>query len=388
MLKYLYILAISHFLLSCQTLSPSLEETQSRVNALEVPPAKFARGFHGTCATSSSVYIFGGMSDESSSLPPVVSDGWRFDFRQGTWVPLIADGQPSPRFAHAMAANERWLFIWGGQGNGSSILHDGALYDQQSRRWLPLPAPPAEGRRYAEAVWSGKEFLVIGGHGNGHDLNTILSFDPESMSWKVHSKLPDGSRWGHSVTVHNGQVLVWGGASSEGLKEQGWTLKPGSPIWESMSKEGQPTPRSNHTATNFDGQLVVWGGHDGSLRRNDGGTYDPLAKTWKRWSLPALKGRSGHGMSANQKGVLIWGGRDSKNEFLSDGAFINIKDGTWKPFAPSTLDPRSLHGLVTLQDRFLLIGGFGPAEMFKLHYFGDAYWLNPDSGATIRTLDE
>ena len=378
--KLLCVLAFCLFLNGCQTFQSWFKSTDSTLQSIDVPKQNFARGFHKVVVNKSEVFLFGGLGEESKALPPVLASGWRYKISDESWRRIPDEGAPTPRFAHAFAVSEKHLFVWGGQGNGGDIFGDGALLNLATNQWQAIAPAPIGDRKHIEAVFTGTEFVVVGGTGLKGDADKIAAYDPAKNKWRVIGSLPDGGdRIGHSAVYDNGKIFLWGGRNASQLAASGWIIDPAANTFIAMATENQPTLRSNHSGVVAGNHLFVYGGSDGRVRLNTGASFDLSTLQWrKELVFKDFKGRSGHAAAALGSKVLIWGGRDSQQNFLDDGLYVDIDSGKWGVFQEEGLLARALHSMVTVRDRILLVGGFGPSEMFTLHYFADAYWLRPD----------
>ena len=114
------------------------------------------------------------------------------------------------------------------------------------------------------------------------DDGLLLAADAEDGTL-VDAPIP--GRTGHTTVWADDRVVVWGGMTTTGVRDDGaayrpdvdeWTLLPGAPL----------SPRTDAAATWTGQEFVVLGGRDLAGPLGDGAAYDPDRDTWR--TLPDL----------------------------------------------------------------------------------------------------
>lgn len=114
--------------------------------------------------------------------------------------------------------------VWGGEGGNkvaSSAFGDGAAYDPVNHRWRVLPAGPLSPRAGHVAVWTGGEMIVWGGNsserGIGHigGLRDGAAYNPSTNAWRRIADAPSERSKGKGVVVGN-YLVVGTGSTPQG----------------------------------------------------------------------------------------------------------------------------------------------------------------------------
>ena len=231
--------------------------------------------------------------------------------------------------------------------------------------WRPFPAPPLEPRSGQAAVWTGDELLLWGGASeDGVSRRTFradgAAIDPASDTWRL---LPDAElapRTDHAAAWAADRLFVWGGTGQAGFLADGATYDPAEDAWEALPS-GPLSPRTGAAAVWTGGTVVVVGGMDNAGPLTDAARYDPESGGWT--SLPPLPGgfAEADGVRAAEadRAVVVWtldrGGLGSTRIARLDPA-----GGGWTELpAPPVSDaglpllvagPATLHALRTSYD--------------------------------------
>ncbi|CUA77044.1 Kelch repeat-containing protein 2 [Saccharomyces cerevisiae S288c] [Rhizoctonia solani] len=196
-----------------------LNTISARWSKLDIQPAPSARFWHAACLYEGKLVVFGGAESEQQ----VLGDQWTLDLStlgRGSpkWQQLqVAQGSPSPtkRGGHAIVADQNKLYVFGGY-TGKTVLNDMWCFDMTTRTWVELkysgdvPSP----RAFFVAALIRDAIYVSGGVSKGgKELGDAYIFRIHEQIWY---RLPDldlqpSARWGHSLAVYEGRVLVIGG---------------------------------------------------------------------------------------------------------------------------------------------------------------------------------
>ena len=223
-------------------------------------------------SAADTVWLFGGIGLDSLGSVGRLNDLWRWDGTAWTFVhgsPLVSqqgtygaqgvpasDNEPGARAGAALWADASGLWMFGGDGLGSSAqagpLNDVWRFDNGAWTWISGSTTPAAlgvygqrhqsdpanhpGAREYPAVWHTEGALwLFGGHGYGGTggagaLNDLWRFDGALWSWHSGAVTPDsgtvfGVRGSPSATTHPGareRPVVWRDAEGRLWLFGGW----------------------------------------------------------------------------------------------------------------------------------------------------------------------
>src|SRR5205814_1886774 len=195
-------------------------------------------------------------------------------------------------------------------------------------------------RQSHTTVWTGSEMIIWGGSDGSNDFNTGGRYNPSTDSWTPTSTVnaPDG-RLGHTAVWTGSEMIVWGGVHCCRVFKfnTGGRYNPISDSWKATATAGAPEKRTAHTAVWTDSEMVVWGGANSDGELNDGGRYDPKTDSWTATSTSsAPAARDSHTAVWTGSEMIVWGGYGMNN--LRTGGRYNPTADSW--VATTTTDPR------------------------------------------------
>ncbi len=106
-----------------------------------------------------------------------------------------------------------------------------------------------------------------------------LAFHSQGAWQQVNTPISPDNRVGHSLTVINNVVYLFGGYTAAGLRNDLWKFDPVTNSWTNLGSGGPPA-RIRHAAAAVDGKLVIHGGTDGATKLDDLWIYDPGVNAW------------------------------------------------------------------------------------------------------------
>lgn len=197
-------------------------------------------------------------------------------------------------------------------------------------------------------------------------------------------------RCGHTATLIQGRVLVWGGRGQTQLCDgSAFLLDWQKREWSEVTVTGTaPASRFQHIACAFGSKLYIFGGHDGrKICFHDLHTLDLDASTatgrWEQIKLagevPKLSGASSGVVWKNR--LVVFGGSNSR-EFSNDVFVFVPETATWARVEATGCVPpgRAAHTACVVNDRVFLFGGSnGNMRLNDLHVLdltenGDGVW--------------
>lgn len=131
------------------------------------------------------------------------------------------------------------------------------------------------------------QMVIFGGFKQGNRTNEVATYNFSTNSW-TNVLVPTGDalpcpRSGHSATLHNGNMYVFGGKNDESEKlDDLWVYNIADSKWTKLSPDGEcPYPRSGHSCDVYDDWLVLFGGiWDVTKELNDLWFYSISKNVW------------------------------------------------------------------------------------------------------------
>eukprot|EP01054_Gregarina_sp_Poly1_P007446 Gregarina_sp_Poly_1__7445@NODE_413_length_8753_cov_95_009440_g329_i1_p2_GENE_NODE_413_length_8753_cov_95_009440_g329_i1NODE_413_length_8753_cov_95_009440_g329_i1_p2_ORF_typecomplete_len645_score76_31Kelch_4/PF13418_6/0_0012Kelch_4/PF13418_6/1_8e09Kelch_4/PF13418_6/4_1e07Kelch_4/PF13418_6/1_8e07Kelch_4/PF13418_6/5_8e11Kelch_4/PF13418_6/1_6e02Kelch_6/PF13964_6/0_00011Kelch_6/PF13964_6/1_6e08Kelch_6/PF13964_6/1_1e07Kelch_6/PF13964_6/6e08Kelch_6/PF13964_6/2_1e07Kelch_6/PF13964_6/1_3e03Kelch_3/PF1341 len=222
-------------------------------------------------------------------------------------------------------------------------------------------------RRYNHTLVGWRNYLVVyGGDGAPGYLDDLWYFDTLEATWDRISLLKEqkssrpGARAGHSATVWENQMIVFGGwRGSDGfcdvwscdLERREWNLLFGHVCWgidpcdngleidptvegfKMSNTQSVPFARHWHVSAVWNGYLYVHGGY---------GFSGVLGQLWRfhlvnhQWEHVKAKGRAPaprcrhSGSVINQNRWILLGGKDALGSYFNDIFIFDFESNTWK----------------------------------------------------------
>ncbi|CAO2833241.1 unnamed protein product [Amaranthus hypochondriacus] len=311
----------------------------------------------------SKIVIFGGLVDKRFLNDIFVYDAENKLWFQPECTGSGSDGQvgPNPRAFHVAVAIDCHMFIFGGR-SGAKRLGDFWVLDTDIWQWSELTGfgdlPPA--RDFAAAAPIGNQKIVMCGGWDGKKwLSDVYVLDTISLEWTelaISGTVPP-PRCGHTATMVEKRLLVYGGRGSSGIVGDFWALKGlieeenETPGWTQLKLPGQaPSSRCGHSVTSKGHYLLLFGGHGtgGWLSRydiyyNDCIVLDRVSVQWKRLPISneCPPARAYHTLTLIGSRYLLFGGFDGKSTFGDFWWLVPEDDPISKRFNPSL--PKHLH---------------------------------------------
>ncbi len=298
-----------------------------------------------------------------------------------TWRPTHQD-TPDMRIHHTAVWTGSEMIVWGG-GLGPPDMNTGARYDPATDTWTTtsVGASVPSSRREHTAVWTGTEMIVWGG--DYYDgaanatvyLNTGGRYDPATDRWmsiSTGANVPAG-RHAHTAVWTGNEMIVWGGATHDGLSNSGGRYDSASDQWLPTSAGANvPSGRMDHTAVWTGEQVIVWGGLGPGT--TSGGRYDPAMDSWLAMDsgLDLLRGRSLHTAVWTGTEMIVWGGTTlfGPTTYLATGGRYDPVTDRWTDtsIGPGVPQGREYHTVVWTGSEMIVWGG--------VYYDSSAHYLN------------
>jgi N-acetylneuraminic acid mutarotase len=296
--------------------------------------------------------------------------GGRYTPSTDTWTATSTANAPTGREAHTAIWTGNEMIVWGGRDYNLVYLRTGGRYNPQADSWTATSIADApDSRQNHTAVWTGSQMIVWGGYffaGGDHYLDTGGRYDPSTDSWTATSIInaPAGRAFDTAVWTGN-EMIVWGGyfdVANQGrvFLNTGGRYDPGTDTWTDTSIINAPTERAVHAAVWTDKEMIVWGGATANGVLNTGGRYDPSTDTWTPVSLAtAPDSRSYNKAVWTGSEMITWGGFDASSSHLNTGGRYDPGADSWTP--TSIIDApigRGYHTTVWTGSEMIVWGGY------------------------------
>ncbi|MEU8359907.1 DUF6603 domain-containing protein [Nonomuraea sp. NPDC048882] len=300
-----------------------------------------------------------------------------FDPVAGTWTP--ADRLGTGRRLHSLTRlSDGRVLAFGGSAADGSALTAAEVYDPVAGRWTAVPpgtSTPIARHGHTATLLTSQKVLVTGGTGRrAGDPVTLTSaqlFDPASGKWENAGPMTD-ARTGHqAVRLHDGRVLVIGGALLTGRGRAALAYceiyVPGTGTWAPAGS--LITARVGHQATLLpNGTVLVTGGDSLAGRPGSGyragsldsaEIYDPGTDRWTPVT-PMPGGRSRHRAVPLPTGkVLVLGGTAGPRfgAGFRNAVTYDPGTGTWASTGGLATGRWDFTALLLSDGRVLAVGG-------------------------------
>jgi N-acetylneuraminic acid mutarotase len=247
--------------------------------------------------------LFGGYSNQGR-----VNDTWLLDLDSYEWEEVSPAQSPPARSDMGLAYDDlnHIVVLFGGYclENQRDYCGDTWVFDPAIQNWIemePEISPPVMYGHTLEYDPLSEKFLVWGGHmsdfadGRGSSAgynDSIWSYSYMENQWL---EIPPGvqshpiARYWHQASYVSGHpgLLVFGGDSGYGYKNDSWFYDPSSQGWDRLTTTQAPPARIVGTMVYCpdDEQVVLFGGLDNDFSNlNDTWIYSDISGEWEEIS--------------------------------------------------------------------------------------------------------
>lgn len=275
----------------------------------------------------------------------------------GKWAPLpIGYASSHPRIQSRLfwSADRGAVLV----GAGPDAMF-GVTLDPDLSTWRSAAAAPIAWRDLYAAVWTGTEVIVWGGANTDGETADGAIYDPTTNQWSVIAPSPLSPRASATAVWCDGVMVVFGGATAAG------ELFADAAIYSPASDEWQPTaplhlaPRFSARAVWTGEELLTWGGTLSASYAADGAAFDLGSERWQTLPEAPIEARTDHSAVWSGDELLVWGGSRwvPGDTECSDGAAFDPRSGSWRVVAEAPLGGRHQHACVWTGDHMVVWGG-------------------------------
>lgn len=278
--------------------------------------------------------------------------------------------------------------------------------------WREITIGHTPERRYdASAAYDSlrDRLVLFGGYHNGNcaDVWALSLSDPPTWTRLTTYNTPPAARHGHGAIVDTrlDRMIVFGGADDSGqFRNDVWTLSLTEPhFWKALAPTGTaPVGRYQHGMV-YDSKrnrVLVFGGYSSSGARNDTWILSlGAAPAWTSFAIgaPLPPARYGHSTlyDRSRDRLVVYGG-NSTGAMLADAWVLPLTaPNVWSQLSPTGTPPpsRMMHSatLDAAHDRMIVHGGYHDVNQFlddtwALSFAGAPAWTNlaPATGTGAR----
>ena len=286
---------------------------------------------------------------------------------------------------------ERVVLVNGAPESGPATPTE--LWTWDGSTWELLDDAGPEARNYGSVARDPERGVVVvhgGMSSSGVRFDETLEWDGSAWTMAASGDAGPGEREGAGLAWDPGtmQMLLFGGASDDGLQSATWSWS--GTTWMQVADSG-PRARFVNLMTDDrtgDGGVLLQGGH--WVEGNGGGN---LEDTWRwdgeAWTEAAQGAGPGPGQRVNSMGawderlggiVMFGGGQgETPDTGTTDTWLWTDADGWTELETPTAPSPRNAHGLAFDSKRqvLVLVGGIdrpGGSQQLDVWEFGDEGW--------------
>ena len=197
-------------------------------------------------------------------------------------------------------------------------------------------------------------------------------------------------RWGHSVVLHNNNMIIFGGRHSQRILSNIYSLDFTSLSWTKIEPCGNSPPaRDSHSAIIYNNtDMIIFGGNGTSGKLNDLWNFNFNEKKWTKISGTgnSPSPRDGHLTSLiYNKYMVIYAGLDNDDNVIHDIYLFDIQNKIWYECDIEGVPIQNKDGqsCCKIGNTMYLFGGQGPADD---EYSNDLFTLKFEIPDNIKDL--
>jgi N-acetylneuraminic acid mutarotase len=227
---------------------------------------------------STSILLWGGVNETLDSGSRYLDDYYRFDIGpQKEWKLIPTQGEPiCGRAFHSAVMFQGIMYVFGGC-NGRGRFNKLYTITEDGQCALVEPSGDLPSTRYCHSAVVYEHFMMVfggkcGGRNSNRRLADLFSYDFRSNSWTATEQLGEipPSRSAHAAFVCGRQMLVFGGRNGDGrCCDDLYEYSIDTKIWRQIATGHNLLGRARHSVVVHHGTVVVFGGWNGRKKLND-----------------------------------------------------------------------------------------------------------------------
>jgi len=265
------------------------------------------RSYHASVIYNSRLYVYGGQDLNVGIYSDFNYVQLNEDLFLTHWEPVRVKGTQSPGPLARMSSvliGDKW-YLFGGTISATENTSNMWCFDFLKEEWsqirpsnnVNLPTLDSHSSCHYKDDQDKNYIISFGGFVGGavgEYWNQILIFDVETKRWKlpyneeeegvpVHDSEGPSPRCGHSATIYNDKMYVFGGTNGELRNNDLWIYDLVDKSWEAIKLKDNPPPRNGHTSVVYKNEgLLIFGGIQDITHERDDILYFSFAqKQWK-----------------------------------------------------------------------------------------------------------
>lgn len=309
-----------------------------------------------TDTSEEAVYLYGGVNDTNEQNSQYLQDFFAFHFATKTWQQIEMTGDVQmPRAFHTAIYHDGQMHVFGGC-NGRGRFNK--LFSIAPTGKCTLFTPPANMRlpltRYCHSatLFDGKMYVFAGkcgGRNSNKRLKDMWSYDFSTKTWheveQVGADVP--ARSAHAAFTCGRRMVMFGGRSSEGeCCEDIYHFSYDTHAWTKVDTTHGPLfGRARHSVVVHNGKVVIFGGWNGKKKLNDLIFYNMDSETSEVVHDPdetCPSRRECHVAVTCQNTMVVFGGRFRGN-FMNDTCELDLGSKSLKDCCRDWLISRGVH---------------------------------------------
>mmetsp|Transcript_6723 Transcript_6723/g.7624 ORF Transcript_6723/g.7624 Transcript_6723/m.7624 type:complete len:389 (+) Transcript_6723:190-1356(+) len=298
-----------------------------------------------TNTAEDTVYLYGGVNDSNEQNSQYLQDFFAFSFADKSWRQIEMSGEVQmPRAFHTAVFYNDQLHIFGGC-NGRGRFNKLFSIDPTGRCSMFSPPPNAKVplTRYCHSatLFEGKMYVFAGkcgGRNSNKRLKDMMAFDFATKTWieveQVGADVP--ARSAHAAFTCGRRMVMFGGRSSEGeCCEDIYHFSYDTCMWQKIETNHGPLfGRARHSVVVHNGRVVIFGGWNGKKKLNDLIFYNMDSETSEVVHDPdetCPSRRECHVAVTCQNTMVVFGGRFRGN-FMNDTCELDLGTKSLKDY--------------------------------------------------------
>lgn len=299
-----------------------------------------------TNTDESTVFLYGGVNDSNEQNSQYLQDFFAFDFATKVWRQIQMTGDVQlPRAFHTAVFYDGKIHIFGGC-NGRGRFNKLFSIDPEGECSLfqPLPNSRLPLTRYCHSATLFEDKMYVfagkcGGRNSNKRLKDLHYFDFTNRLWIEVEQLGHDvpSRSAHAAFTCGRRMVMFGGRSSEGeCCEDIFHFSYDTRIWTKVETTHGPTMfgRARHSVVVHNGKVVIFGGWNGKKKLNDLIFYNMDSETSETVHDPdetCPSRRECHVAVTCQNTMVVFGGRFRGN-FMNDTCELDLGSKSLKDY--------------------------------------------------------
>ena len=231
-------------------------------------------------------------------------------------------------------------------------------------------------RGHSATLYDQRIYIWGGMDETGKIINRLDIYDLRTGNW-IEGVSGGRARVNHAAIANSGYVYFWGGQDDAGNLNSLDIYDIASSTWLVGATGGNP--RRGHTASIFNNKIYYWGGTGFTNVLNTLDVYDIALDSWEI-GTPGGRARSEHSSIMDGSKIIFWGGMDS-SVIVNTMDIYDIEDDEWT-IGVTGGEARSGHTANVFERRMIIWGGsnlgvYNTVDVFDL----DSYtWSTGDAG--------